>query len=234
MSSGTETPVSLAELAGLRRATYRLFGLLFHHPGEAQLAQLPRAAEEMRQYADLASDFAFYHSWLGVLDLAASLPGGDAPRLQEEYVGLFEVASSHPPCPLNESAYLGDKGRLAGWVMSDVERSYAAGGLALSGSAGDEPADHAGLELEFMSLLCAGEAEAWEAERAEQAADVLVLEKAFLEQHLRRWFPRLARRLRSVAAPESTYPRVADAALAFVVHDADLVGALAEEAWPAS
>ncbi|KKL62647.1 hypothetical protein LCGC14_2183120, partial [marine sediment metagenome] len=64
---------------------------------------------------------------------------------------------------------------------------------------------------------------------ADEATDSLTLQRTFLEQHLHRWFPQLARRLRSVATETSLYRRLADATLAFVVHDADLVGALVEE-----
>jgi TorA maturation chaperone TorD len=54
---------------------------------------------------------------------------------------------------------------------------------------------------------------------------------AFLDEHLGRWLPELATRLRMVA-PESFYRAVVDAAAAFVRHDRDLLGALSAEAEP--
>jgi TorA maturation chaperone TorD len=223
---GRSDEPSLAELAGLREATYRLFGLLFQPPSDEQLAEVAVAADASRRRVDLARNFAFFRSWIDIVDSAGHLTEGDRERLQGEYVELFDLAVSHPPCPLHESAYLGGNGSLSGWIVSDVERSYAAGGLALSASAKGEHADHAGLELEFMALLCAREGRSWDSGQAEEADGLLGLERSFLERHPRRWLPRLTRRLRSVAPQQSLYRRVAEAAVPFVVHDANLVAAL--------
>lgn len=221
--------LSLAELAELRHGTYLLFGLLFHHPEDDQLADLVAAAEDMRRAGELARDFPFYRSWIGVLDRVMRRTEEEQRLLEEQYIDLFQVAVSHTPCPLYESAYVDRTGRLTGWITSRVEQSYAAGGLTLSASGNRELPDHAGTELEFMSLLCAQEAQAWGDGHVDEATGSLDLQKTFLEEHLRHWFPRLAQRLRLTAEPTSFYRRLADATLAFVVHDADLVGALMEE-----
>jgi TorA maturation chaperone TorD len=112
-------------------------------------------------------------------------------------------------------------------VAVDVERAYAAAGVALAVGAGELP-DHVALELEFLSHLCAREAKAWEARRLEEAIGLLGAEREFLGRHLLPWFPALLCTVRDAAAPSSFYCEVVEATHAFLVHESDLVVLLGE------
>ncbi len=218
--------LSLAELAEWRAVTHRLLSSLFLYPEVERVQGLSTIAREFRDDASDLAGFPFFSALRRVTDFIVSLSEHDAKRIQEEYVDIFQVTTSRPPCPLNESAYLGQDTEDAGRIAAEVERAYAAAGTAISPSATGELPDHVSLELEFMSLICGEEAEAWEANLPQRAAECLRWEKEFLDQHLARWLPRFARRLSRIASEASFYRHLADAARAFVVHDHDLVGAL--------
>ncbi len=209
----------------MRQATYRLLGLLFRYPSEEVTRPALALAAELEPESDLLHSFPFHDGWralLGdVLRLTAETPG----QLEEEYLDLFLLRG---PCPLHEAGYA-DAG-VSGWaaVAAEVERTYAASGVALVPEATDELPDHAGFELEFLSLLCAEEALAWRDGLSAHALDCLAREAEFLDRHLGQWLPALASRIRLAARPESFYRRLAEAAHGFVVHDRDLIRGLVE------
>ena len=218
------TGASLADIAELREQVYLLLGLLFHHPDDAQLGGLTLLVGELGGKRELARDFAFQPALAALLDSLSGLTEARLQALRGEYAELFQLATDRAPCSLYESAYVDRTGRMAGWVTSSVERSYAAAGFGLSELAGGELPDHAGLELEFMALLCGKEAEARRNGEEDAALSALGSQRSFLHQHLARWLPRAARQVGRLAAPGSFYGRLADAARAYVLHDRGLVG----------
>ena len=220
---------SLADLARPRNGAYRLFGSLFLYPERSDVDGWVELARELRGSEPLHS-FPFYGRLHSLLDSLAEMREEDAVRLEEEYVDRFVLSVSHAPCPLHESAYVDRSGRRSGLVAVGVERAYAAAGMALSPAAHGELPDHAAFELEFLSHLCAQEALAWEVRRLEVAASLLRSQKQFLDRHLLRWFPGLARRTSLAASGGNFYGELVGVAHAFVVHDRDLVDLLLEEA----
>lgn len=215
----------LADLAEVRDATYRLFGSLLLGPTDSKgLEPLLDLAAELRGRRDVVRSFPFFPSWRAALD-ALELAARDGGGLTEERVRLFQLGGA--PCPPYEAAYLDPSGFERGAMAVAVERVYAEAGVSLSPSSGELP-DHGGLELEFMSLLCAEEATAWRAADTVQAQGWLRREAAFLDGHLLRWFPSFARDVRLATGKESFYGRLAEAIQALVVHDRDLAGALLE------
>ncbi len=146
--------------------------------------------------------------------------------MQQEYVRLFLINPDGAVCQPYESFYLDPDRQAAGWIAAQVEREYVAAGLRLSPSLRELP-DHAAVELEFMAFLCSREAWAWEDEALEAGRQVLEHERAFLDQHLRRWFPAFTWRV-ARAAGDGLYAMTAEAAYAFVHHDRDLVALLLE------
>jgi TorA maturation chaperone TorD len=217
---------SLADLAQARRGTYGLLGSLSLYPEANGVDWQVRLARALRDGSGPLRGFPFYPRLRSVLDSLAGMSEEESARLEEEYVDLFVLGVSHPPCPLHESAYVDRTGRNSGLVMVAVERAYAAAGTALSPPGGDLP-DHAGAELGFLSHLCAQEAQAWKARRPAEAVGLLRSQKQFLDQHLLRWFPMLLRRVSGSVGPTCIYRDIVDAAHAFVVHDRDLIGLLA-------
>jgi len=172
--------------------------------------------------------FPFFPRWRSLLDSLETLTDEARARLEEEYVDLFLLGELHSACPLYESAYLDRTGRSRGVIAAGVEQAYAAAGVAVSPAAQGELPDHVAFELEFLSLLCAEEARAWRAGLPDEASDRMGRERDFLERHLLRFLPGLVRAVKLVSTSSSFYRRLAEAVHAFVVHDRDLIGALAE------
>jgi TorA maturation chaperone TorD len=212
--------VGLADLASVRRTTYALFGALFLEPPRPALADVAR---ELRAQEALVSSFSFFPSWAAVLDSVSALDAGEQERLKAEHLQLFRVGSPHPLCPAYESAYLDPSGFERGTLAVEVERAYAAAGVTVS--PGELP-DHLGLELEFLSILSAEEADAWRSPDQAQALACLRQQAGFLDEHLLRWFPAFVRCVRLAALETSFYRRAAEAVRAFILHDRDLIGAL--------
>jgi len=83
------------------------------------------------------------------------------------------------------------------------------------------------VELEFMAFLCSLEAQSWERNALKEGFQVLERQRAFLSQHLDRWFSAFVRQV-AVAEQEGLYAVIAEAAHAFIHHDQDLVALLLE------
>ena len=157
----------------------------FTYPGEEMLARLRTAVE------DLPAALAMLA--LGEAPGAGEVVGAAKeriPELQGLYNRLFITALE---VPLAETAYELDKAARKASELADIQGFYRAFGLRLG--APIEP-DHLVAELEFLSLLAqkvryfaaTGDAAGYEV--SEKAY------RAFLEDHLGRWFEIFARRLR--------------------------------------
>lgn len=215
-------PISLPDLAELRQVAYRFLAELFLYPRGDRLRGAVEFAREMRQPDDPLRAFAFYGRWEPVLGaLEALRPEGVRP-LQGEYLGLFTLGAEDACFP-HESSYIGREGLDTGRVTAEVQRAYTSAGLTLD-TQGELP-DHLSVELDFMSFLCGMEAPAWGRDPSGEAADWLDRENRFLRDHLLRWLPIFADRVKG-KAPDSFYRRLADATYAFAAHDADLIDTL--------
>jgi TorA maturation chaperone TorD len=220
-SPRSDEGIGLADLAEVRQATYRLFGSLLLSPaGEERSRTLASDARQLRARSDLVSSFPLYPSWRGVLD---DLLGTERSQLEEEHVRLFQLGGPSLLCPPYESTYLDASGFDRGALLVRVERAYAQAGVELGAG---ERADHIGLELQFLSLLCEDEATAWLAHDPEEASAALRRQQAFLDGHLLRWLHSFVRGVREVADEAGFYRSLAVALRAFVLHDRDLVEAM--------
>jgi TorA maturation chaperone TorD len=214
------------EVTRLRQGAYRLFGALFLYPDETRLARWAVAAGALAQESESLAVFPFYHPWQRLLTALQGLTEGDLANLQETYVGLFRIQRDGTLCLPYESFHRDPYGQAAGWVTAQLEREYAAAGLALAPSLQDLP-DHVAVELEFMAFLCAREAQAWEEEALPAGFQALKEQQAFLEEHLGFWFPAFARQVMTTD-PQGLYAVAAEAAHAFIHHDRDWVALLVE------
>ncbi|MFQ5657386.1 MAG: molecular chaperone [Candidatus Methylomirabilales bacterium] len=215
--------LEVADLARFRQAAYRLFSMMLLYPGEERLGTVATVAGELAAEADFLATFSFFIQWKELLDVLQGLGGLKPATVQERYVQIFLVNPDYAPCLPYESAYAEARDAPA-WTAVELEREYAAAGLALAPSLREAP-DHAAVELEFMSFLCSQEASAWEARHLDKGIDALKRQSAFLEQHLSQWFPTLARRV-SEKDDSQIYATVTRAAEAFISHDRGLVEAL--------
>ena len=114
-----------------------------------------------------------------------------------EFTKLFRGVKRHySPLPPYESLYRGESGCVFDDITVDVLREYRRYDLELTSSLNGEPPDHISFELEFMCFLCDREAEAWDKNDEEEASQLLLAERGFLEQHLMIWLPSLGGKIR--------------------------------------
>ncbi|MBI4301131.1 MAG: molecular chaperone TorD family protein [Chloroflexi bacterium] len=140
-------------------------------------------------------------------------------ELKVEYQRLFGGGYAPP----YESVYRDGEGQVMGQSTLQVVKEYEAEGLILAPEFRDLP-DHIAVELQFMSHLCAQEADAWQRGDASAALGYLRKEKAFLGQHLTKWLPLFGQRVRIANA--EPYASLLTATASYVAFDRDQVGAL--------
>lgn len=184
-------PEHVEPIAAARSRVYQLLAHAFAFPDEdffAAIGDGDLALALAQACLELPYDLT------GGLSLAVGAPPQTYRDFESDYIRLFDVGASGPPCPLYGGVYGGDRMK----VMEDATRFYNYFGLRLSADAHELP-DHVTTELEFMHYLTYREALATEAR-----SDVSSLRRAqrdFLARHLRRWMPRLEERLRKQSAP---------------------------------
>lgn len=117
--------------------------------------------------------------------------GCSLSALREEYETLFGHVVSKD-CPPYETNYGRAHIFMQAQQLSDIAAFYRAFFLEVS-DAVKERVDHVGIELEFMHFLTYKEAYAQQHHSAEQAQICVDAQRKFLEEHLGRWAPVLAR-----------------------------------------
>ena len=138
--------------------------------------------------------------------------------MREDHTTLF-VSGAKGSCPPYASANSGPDADV-GMIAASVDAAYRASGFVLD--ADGEAPDHVAVELDFLSALCAREAEAATAPEAE---DRRQRQYAFLASHLLRWLPAFAGAVRS-ARPDGFYADATLVALRFAQHDLAVIEAL--------
>ncbi|MBI2856014.1 MAG: molecular chaperone TorD family protein [Chloroflexi bacterium] len=217
-------PSTLAQLARLRQRAYRLFSQSLLYPHDRRLTGLALTGAELDAQSHLWAAFAFFPQWSALLERIKKLDYADARSLQVKYVSTFLVNRAGIPCPLYESAYLGEDPSLGGYLMAELESEYAQMGLSSPANSA-EPPDHAAVQMEFMYFVCGREAEAWECEELQLGSFYLARECDFLHRHLGWWFREFARKVMTEDA-DGLFAAQARAADAFLVHDIDLISAM--------
>lgn len=228
MKSMESPETNLADVASLRHKTYCILSAFFQYPGDQDTERLLGFIDETEGDTKLTESFPYFNSLKKLFDSFKQLERDARSDLQSEYIDIFQVGRPATPCPLYESSYLGGGGPMIGWVVANVERSYTAGGFSLADKTKGDLPDHLGLELEYLSILCANETDARDEDRVEDAASSLRLQHTFLHKHLLQWIKLVTDKLRLVTNEKSLYHQLADVTHAFVVHDADLVDSFAK------
>jgi TorA maturation chaperone TorD len=217
-------PIVKADLARFREATYQLVSQTFLYPKEERLEAVAAVADELWKASDALAPLAFYVRWRELLGVLRQVDQQDARAIQGRYVSLFAANSTGVPCQPYESAYREASGEGTGWVLAQLEGTYAAAGVSVAGTTGEMP-DHVSVEMEYLAFLCGQEAEAWEQERVNEASAALGKQKRFLGRHLSVWFPLFARRV-AAADSDGVFRTISEGAQAFMGHDVDLIDAL--------
>jgi TorA maturation chaperone TorD len=167
-------------------------------------------------------------------DFAATARGqANAEGLQQEFMDLFAVPGGRYVTPF-EDVYRGASaerqlGPLLGEHALAVKRLYRAAGGDVDENCKELPT-HVGVELAFMSFLCAREAAARSGEGDASAggegagapapcALYRTLQLRFLREHLNAWFPQLSAAIRARAA-SGLYRGLAELTAAVLERDA--------------
>lgn len=146
--------------------------------------------------------------------------------LAAEYASLF-LNVGLKPVYLAESVYLGKNHLLYEEPYFDAVRIYQIYGFKKRASF-REPEDHISVELEFMAHLCDLTGLSIEQGREDYAAGYLKNQKEFIESHISRWAPELAKKVKW-ASKNDFYLAMASLLGGFVATDRFLVPRLAKE-----
>jgi TorA maturation chaperone TorD len=148
-------------------------------------------------------------------------------RLDVEYVRLFASGVSGAVSPPIESYYRSPiKGGESASFLAKLTREYASMGVR---TVGGEAPDHVSTEMEVMSVLCAREAESWEASDQVGALRALKQQHRFLSSHLSAWVPQFHDRTLA-ADPLPYYRDLSTLTHALVIHETHFVPTLAKAA----
>ena len=182
---------ALASVAARRSAVYWGISEIFLIcPDEGFVERL------RRDIAGVATEAA---AGLPAVQLAAlhdALPDSDdaggITELAVEYTRLFSgVGARNGPPPPYESVHR--RNAVASETTTAVESHYAQAGLAMLDTAA--PADHLGVELKFIALLCHEEMDAWRNAGHGEATRALRRQSDFLDEHVLQWAPEYLRLL---------------------------------------
>jgi TorA maturation chaperone TorD len=202
----------------LRQVCYRIFASLFLYPESNRLAALQDAASAL-----LTSETEQGHSvsaeMESLLKHLTETKLENTRTIINEYNRLFLIRPKAPPY---ETIYIDPEGQLRGKLTARLDEVYLQAGLTISPELGELP-DHISVELEFMAYLCMKEAEGHTANEVFEATNFRNLQISFIGQHLARWFPQFAKRIKE-ANPGSIYQYLLPAAYEFLRNELDLLG----------
>ncbi|WP_434512501.1 TorD/DmsD family molecular chaperone [Desulfitobacterium sp. AusDCA] len=114
-------------------------------------------------------------------------------ELYTDYMRLF-IGPGKVLVPLWESAYMNEDRLLFQKETLEVRKAYLKYNL-MSPKFGQEPDDHLGLELDFLYELSKQAVENYYEENIEDIRYILEDQKAFLEEHLKKWVPLVSEKL---------------------------------------
>ena len=175
----------------LRAAAYQVLAVGYGYPDATQQLRLDGLIEDLvRAGTEVDASWA-----AGFEPLRRARSAGGDVEIEAEFNQLF---SGEITCAPHESAYEPDIFRRQR-SLADIAGFHSAFGFELPENSRWQP-DHIGVELELCALLlqrqAQAEAEGWEPQ-ATVCDDAL---RAFLDDHLGRWYAAFCRRLGSLAS----------------------------------
>jgi DMSO reductase family type II enzyme chaperone len=203
--------------AASRSQMYALLSVAFGFP-DRDLHEAVRDGAFVQSVATLCK--ALPHALSTAVTGGLATAPDDYVEFESEYIRLFDVGASGPPCPLYGGVYIGDRMK----NMEEATRFYNFFELRLSSDVRELP-DHITTELEFLHYLAFREVEA--AQRSGDVASLRRAEHDFLERHLCRWVPRLRERMLK-QKPAPFFLALVDFAIAFFDADRAHVAAALE------
>lgn len=209
MSMGILTHEDFARLAEARCGMYRFLASIFlekptfEFVSRIQSGDLQKSLSSLIPPPDVPSEFKE-----GLETIRNFSNSHQDQRLEElhhdiaaEWTRLFRgVAAGYSPPPPYESVYEGG-GRLLDEHTIDVITDYTKEMVEVAKPLGEAP-DYIGVELEFTSLLCERETQAWTKKDRRTATKYLGMENQFLSRHPAKWFPKFCREVIREARPD--------------------------------
>lgn len=150
-----------------------------------------------------------------------------AKELRAEYRWLFSRFHQAQAPPM-ESFFLSVARENKQVIALELRKKYLQAGMLTIGG-GARPDDHLCLELGFMASLSQHSANALEVDNQELLKNWLLLQKAFLEEHLLKWIPQFAKQVQ-LTAKTRFYQGLARFTHAFVRFHLALLQGLSMEA----
>jgi DMSO reductase family type II enzyme chaperone len=152
-------------------------------------------------------------------------PLAAAERSADDLASAYDALFGHTvrgPCPAYEGEYGEPRGMRFSHEIADIEGYFRAFGVRTGRSAAERP-DHVSVECEFLAFLALKEAHA-AVSRGEETADLCRdATRRFLAEHLGRFAPALAARVRR-RAKEPFFVAAADLLEAMLRRDAAAFG----------
>jgi DMSO reductase family type II enzyme chaperone len=202
----------------LRQVCYRLFASLFLYPEHNRLAEIQEAASALLS-SEITLGYPYSEAMGSLLIQLTEANLENDISIINEYNRLFLIRPKAPPY---ETVYIDAEGQLRGLLTARLEEEYLNAGLGISPDLNELP-DHISAELEFMSYLCMKEAEAHQNTDDVETNRFQALQVSFMGQHLARWFPKFAQRIKE-SEPGSIYQFLLPAAYGFLRYELDELG----------
>lgn len=217
-----KTPFKVNELL-IRSQGYQRCALLLRQPSRKEV-DLDHLLNDLRSYEERVEELEV--SWKSRLrDALKKLNRLLAGITQEEWLREYEFCfghTAHSRVPAYELEYGEQHQHREPQELADITAFYQAFGLQVSGKS-HERGDHISVECEFLHFLFFKIAYALEREEKEHVAVAEEAARKFLTDHLGRWLPAFALRLRRVAR-EEWMRAVADFCLCFLLTECEVLG----------
>lgn len=194
---------------------YRALGESFAYP-TAERLQAWQDGSAIEAIAEAVNALDEPELQAAIESLEQSLSEPSDLNLEEEYTFLFQRQTAASPY---EGSYLVQSFFMQPQMLADVGAFYSAFGFQVAG----DLQDHWGAELEFMAVLCLKEVYAHEQGWAEQVETCAQARRRFLGEHLGRWLPVFAARVRDNARLPF-YPALTELTSALVTLDCKAMG----------
>lgn len=217
MSNNLAPPMTATEReasrAVARAAVYAILSQAFLPPTEAAVAAWSdgTAAARLTEAVALLSPGRLLSRATAAFVRDSRRVGADLARA---HVRVFGYVNSLV-CPPYETEYTAEHVFMKTDQMADVAGFYRAFGLEIGGASNERP-DHVSAELEFMHVLALKEGLALRREEVQRAAAARRAQRLFLRDHLARWTPAFADRVRQEAAGQRFYMALATLLRTFV------------------
>lgn len=199
----------------------------------ASMYKLELTDEQIETLAkqDLPVDAAYVGSgYATVKEYLRHRDSGTRQELAVDYARVFLCAGMYEQlmAPPYESVYTSEEHLLMQDARDSVVACYLAEELGLSAD-NTTPEDHLSFEFQFMAKLVEREQAALEARDEARHAELCARQRAFFDEHLANWVPRLCADVRAHART-SFYRGIADITEGFLELEDQMIGQSAQAA----